>query len=119
MNTEKQREYLRDYYKKNKAKFIERYHADKPRHYERSRTRYLKIRQYILDVKSATPCSDCNVAYPACVMDFDHLRDKSFNVSNLRYWSSLDRVKDEIAKCDVVCANCHRLRTQRRKEESL
>ncbi len=44
-------------------------------------------------------------------MDFDHVRGKKlFNIANGRYrtWKS---VIIEIAKCDLVCANCHRIRT--------
>lgn len=43
-------------------------------------------------------------------MDFDHLGDKKFAVgSSISY--TLDAVREEIAKCEVVCANCHRERT--------
>jgi hypothetical protein len=56
---------------------------------------------------SEHPCVDCgedNVA----LLDFDHLRDKTADVSNLvREGSSWERIADEIAKCAVRCANCH------------
>ena len=58
------------------------------------------------------PCMDCGNKYPYFVMDFDH-RDpslKKFNISQSLNRSNKD-VFEEIAKCDVVCANCHRLRT--------
>jgi len=52
-------------------------------------------------------------------MDFDHVRgDKEFTVSKAvqrAYALTLSRVRAEIAKCDVVCANCHRIRTERRR----
>lgn len=51
--------------------------------------------------------------YPVFVMDFDH-RDparKRFNIANtFRTWA-IAQVVAEIQKCDVVCANCHRMRT--------
>jgi hypothetical protein len=48
-------------------------------------------------------------------MDFDHVRgQKAFNIGNCRYDVSVERLLQEIAKCDVVCAVCHRLRTVRR-----
>jgi hypothetical protein len=51
-------------------------------------------------------------------MDFDHARGrKLFNVGNKLTSVSLRRLRAEIAKCDIVCANCHRLRTQARKEK--
>jgi hypothetical protein len=48
-------------------------------------------------------------------MDLDHVRGrKEFKVSEVvqkAYSISLERLQAEIAKCDVVCANCHRVRT--------
>ncbi|AJD82175.1 HNH endonuclease [Mycobacterium phage Cosmo] len=54
-------------------------------------------------------------------MDFDHVRGvKEFNIGSYRTKSySLQRIRDEIAKCDVVCSNCHRIRTHDRKNASL
>lgn len=52
-------------------------------------------------------------------MDFDH-RDASLKVDAvsrlLRRASSIEELQQEIAKCDVVCSNCHRLRTKARHE---
>jgi hypothetical protein len=60
------------------------------------------------------PCTDCNVQYPPYVMDFDHVRgEKIFNVARMK-GHSLEALKAEIAKCDLVCSNCHRERTQSR-----
>lgn len=57
------------------------------------------------------PCQDCGIKYPAYVMDFDHVRgDKVRKVSGLTNGST-SVILAEIAKCDVVCANCHRQRT--------
>lgn len=59
------------------------------------------------------PCADCGKRYPHYVMDFDHVREgKLANVSNLAK-GNVDTLLAEIAKCDVVCANCHRERTYR------
>lgn len=62
------------------------------------------------------PCMDCNVRYPYFVMELDHVRgEKQFNVSRAATGStSIGKVQEEIAKCDVVCANCHRIRTWER-----
>ena len=74
-----------------------------------------KIREFIASQKIGH-CCDCGNTYPPYVMDFDHVRgDKNFNLSiaaNKRI--SLDKVKQEIEKCDLVCANCHRVRTFQR-----
>ena len=66
-------------------------------------------------LKSSTPCKDCGIKYPPYVMNFDHLRDKKFIISKaMRAGYKLEIVLIEIAKCDIVCANCHRIRTQER-----
>ena len=70
----------------------------------------LKARQH-LDSLKTTPCVDCGNSFPPCVMDFDHVRgEKVTSVSRMLRWSR-ERLLAEIAKCDLVCSNCHRLRT--------
>jgi hypothetical protein len=49
------------------------------------------------------------------VLEFDHLRDKLFSIGNKLSSRSWKSILAEIEKCDVVCANCHRRRTGRRK----
>ena len=63
---------------------------------------------------------DCGKNYPYWVMDFDHVRgEKSFNLSKYRYsHANIKMVQEEIDKCDLVCSNCHRDRTHKRREES-
>lgn len=56
---------------------------------------------------------DCGVVYPPYVLDFDH-RDpstKKFNIAMHVRQVSRQRLLAEIEKCDIVCANCHRIRT--------
>jgi hypothetical protein len=68
---------------------------------------------FLLEYFSQNPCADCGETDPL-VLEFDHLGDKQFNVAKGirdRNWES---VLAEIAKCEVVCANCHRRRTARR-----
>lgn len=53
------------------------------------------------------------------VMDFDHLdgHKKVANIAVLVYrHQSLRMVMEEIKKCEVVCSNCHRVRTHKRRE---
>lgn len=58
------------------------------------------------------PCVDCGESDPV-VLDFDHLRDKTKNVTAMLN-STWPRIRREIEKCEVVCANCHRRRTAAR-----
>ena len=73
----------------------------------------IKMREIVKEAKSV-PCAECGVEYPHYVMDLDH-RDpanKDMSVANMvGQQRSLVRLKKEIAKCDVVCSNCHRVRT--------
>jgi hypothetical protein len=73
------------------------------------RRKHDKIRAYVADLKSKTPCKDCGKIYHPAVMEFDHLGEKKFTISKTcRTWKSLF---NEMEKCELVCANCHRLRT--------
>ncbi|HEU4943676.1 MAG TPA: hypothetical protein VFT10_00785 [Solirubrobacterales bacterium] len=59
------------------------------------------------------PCADCGETDPL-VLEFDHLRDKKFSIAQAWRDHNWQTVLDEMAKCEVVCANCHRRRTARR-----
>ena len=93
---------LRNYSKKNK--------------YVRVRRKYLKA--FSNRYKSVIGCKDCgNKDFR--VLDYDHIdRETKFEtVSRLVHVSySLEVIKEEIRKCDVRCANCHRIKTIENKE---
>ena len=67
---------------------------------------------YILNLLQQSECADCGES-DIRVLEFDHLADKTKGVSELRT-HSLKRIQEEIDKCEVVCANCHRKRTYAR-----
>jgi len=72
--------------------------------------------KYIREYKERHPCVDCKVQYPYYVMDFDHVRGRKHkNVMELVPTLSKKKIDEEIAKCEVVCSNCHRIRTHLRK----
>ena len=74
------------------------------------------LAQYLKDLKEKNPCMDCKVSYPYYMMDFDHVRGtKHSNVAELINTLSKKRLDEEIAKCEIVCSNCHRARTYIRK----
>jgi hypothetical protein len=98
----------RRHYEDNKDTVLIRTHANRD-------ARKAKIYAYIAEVKDI-PCADCGNGYPPYVMQFDHVRGtKKFNISHNAFWTSLRVVQEEIAKCDIVCANCHAERTHQRK----
>jgi NAD-dependent dihydropyrimidine dehydrogenase PreA subunit len=93
------------------------------RHYRQNRDQYLKrnkdrkeeSRQFLQDYKTGKSCMDCGETYPHYVLDFDHRdpSDKKKCVSQMLSYS-LKTIIKEIEKCDLVCANCHRIRTHSR-----
>lgn len=75
--------------------------------------RYRSANLAIIREAKSRPCADCSTIYPTYVMQFDH-RDpsvKGFNIGVTGPTTSRTRLLAEIAKCDVVCANCHAERT--------
>jgi hypothetical protein len=62
------------------------------------------------------PCADCQGWFEPCQMDWDHRpgEDKQELVSRSILFAPTKTFLEEIAKCDLVCTNCHRLRTQKR-----
>lgn len=69
----------------------------------------LRNLQHIVDFFKTHPCVDCGETDPV-VLEFDHLQDKEYNVSRLNH-GSFETLVNEIAKCEVRCANCHRRKT--------
>lgn len=66
-------------------------------------------------LKEATPCSDCFQLFPAEAVDFDHVRGvKLGNISDLLHLPGKE-LAAEIAKTEVVCSVCHRIRTRDRR----
>lgn len=94
------------------------YQRHKPDQLVRMKNNKNKVRDYVRHIKETTPCTDCGKPYPYYVMDFDHKDDsKKFNLANAML-HGFNKVVEEIKKCDVVCSNCHRERTHKRKMAS-
>jgi len=99
----KRRECHKRYYQRNKLLYI-----------NKNIRRRKELIEFVNSLKQK-PCMDCGVQYPHYVMDFDH-RDKSDKIDSINqmvlYHSySKEKILEEINKCDLVCANCHRIRT--------
>lgn len=72
-------------------------------------------RAWLNEIKLSAGCADCGFNSHPAALDFDHRPGevKDFNISNKTDYDR-DLVLAEIAKCDVVCSNCHRIRTATR-----
>lgn len=101
--------YDREHYLANKEAYVARNVAAKAR---LRRANNERVYEYL----QKHPCVDCGEQNPV-VLEFDHIQDKLCDVSNLlaRPWKLLEA---EIAKCEVRCANCHRIVTAKRAEWS-
>jgi hypothetical protein len=74
------------------------------------------LKRELIERIKAAPCTDCGGCFPAVCMEFDH-RDPSTKLFTISFGSTRtwEKLVAEIAKCDVVCANCHALRTERQR----
>lgn len=108
-NREDKNAYARQWYAQNKGKHLALVLQN------RQKARRL-VTEYLLGLKSQ-PCLDCGGAFDPEVMDFDHVEGvKGFNISSaVRSGYSIETVREEVAKCELVCANCHRLRSKARR----
>ena len=98
----------------NRAYGRENYRKNKDRYFRQAQKRDHEMDTFLAEAKSV-PCTDCGVSYPHYVMDFDHLSDKEFGIAQMRRRRmAFSRIRAEIAKCEVVCSNCHRERTNQR-----
>lgn len=99
----KRRESQKKYYKSHKKLY-----------YLKNIARRKQLMEFINEQKDK-PCADCGVKYPSYVMDFDH-RDRGEKFSSVSqmatlHYASKEKIIKEINKCDLVCSNCHRIRT--------
>lgn len=78
---------------------------------------YIATNRKIIREAKNRPCTDCGVQYPYYVMQFDHVGDdKLFNIGAYGPTSKRSLLLDEIAKCEIVCANCHAERSYQRMQ---
>lgn len=100
---QKFRAYRREHYQRNKAAIVVR---------EAERLRYNRD---LIDTFKDVPCADCGHRFPSYVMDFDHVRGAKRKAIGQMLTANPDAIIEEILKCEVVCSNCHRIRTHVRK----
>lgn len=102
-----------------------RYYAERGRPARRARQRAAidAARAWMAGLKEGIPCADCGGTFPVYVMHWDHLPgyEKLDEISSMVANRSREVVLEELKKCELVCANCHVLRTidpQRRKRRN-
>ncbi len=98
----------KDHYRNNKKDYLNRA-------LNRNARVKTENRQRLYAYLSEHPCVDCG-ATDVRILEFDHVRGKkSANIAellnNAASWSTIEK---EIAKCEVRCANCHRIKTTER-----
>lgn len=107
---EKQREASRRHYAKHRDKVIAKAKVLSKKAKDRARA-------YITAYLEANPCVDCGET-DIIVLEFDHVGEegtKKFNISDAtRLGYGMPKLKAEMAKCEVRCANCHRKKTYER-----
>ena len=96
----------RESYQRNKE-------SAKARCAKAAKARILERRKYVYEYLRTHPCVECEESDPV-VLEFDHIdrEDKDTNICQA-IWANwaMKRLNAEIAKCQVLCANCHRRRT--------
>ncbi|MEK7458262.1 MAG: hypothetical protein AAB612_02135 [Patescibacteria group bacterium] len=100
------REYIKEHYEKNKPYYL-----------KKAKKRNVRLRKtehaYVLRFLRSHPCVDCGET-DIVVLEFDHRNqfDKDYEVSQMiQRRMPANKIIDEISKCDVRCANCHRRKT--------
>ena len=95
----------------------EHYSANRQRYIDQSRHRKQALARertaFLIAYFEEHPCLDCGEGDPV-VLEFDHLRDKAFDIGQALPYRSWASILAETDKCEVVCANCHRRRTAKR-----
>lgn len=76
------------------------------RHYKAVRFRIIKA---ALLAHFGGACESCRGTFPMVAMDFHHVGDKDASISHLIANGSVSRIAAEVAKCRLLCANCHRI----------
>lgn len=81
---------------------------------EKNKERRLRNKQFVFDYLADKSCEECGID-DWRVLEFDHLdrSKKSFGVSDCcSRCLSIKRIQQEISKCRILCANCHRIHTR-------
>ena len=95
--------------------YTQQHYDENKRYYlEKNRAARARKKQFLIEARQR-PCVDCGLSFPYYVMEFDHARGKKTKPVTQLVGDSWKKIHAEIAKCDVVCANCHCIRTFSRR----
>lgn len=86
--------------------------------YRKYGAKYVRVKRERIHPLKTGPSVDCGGHSPPEAMDFDHIRGEKLKSVSLMLNHSLDAILEEIAKCELVCANCHRVRTKARQTKA-
>jgi hypothetical protein len=83
----------------------------------RKRNVYATRSAWVDDLKLGHGCTDCGYKVHPAALHFDHLpgSEKKDTIARMTLAASFSALQAEIAKCEVVCANCHAIRTANRR----
>ena len=83
-----------------------------------TRKKHAEVIGYLHLLQEANPCKDCGHKYPWYVMEWDHVPErgkKKYQIATLAHRGmTAPGLWKELSKCDLVCANCHSIRTYNR-----
>ena len=103
-----QNHHSRNWYGKHKEEQIERVKVN------RNRVRY-STREFVWEYLKTHPCIECGETDPI-VLEFDHVKGKDQDIARMVSTGySLEAIKKEMEKCQVLCANCHRRKTSKER----
>jgi len=104
-------EYQRRYYRENYA-YSRKY--QKARNAEQREERLIACFEYLVGAQ----CVDCGYAEDIRALEFDHIPGRGIKRATIagRLFSSREWLEEELDKCEVVCSNCHAIRTAERQD---
>jgi transposase len=90
----------------------------KEKHGRRRRNSREEFKKELARIKESSGCVDCNKKFPHYVLEFDHVPERGEKINGVYKVGVIKGFAEamkEIEKCDIVCANCHKTRTYKRK----
>ncbi len=86
---------------------------------KRAKAQYDQRRIFFDEIKLQSGCVDCGYREHPVALQFDHLpgHEKKYTIAQMTNNIRMELVLAELAKCEVVCANCHAVRTLGRRRK--